>query len=211
MRRVVIDAHQPDATVLVEAATLIRGGGVVAVPTDTLYGLAADPFSAVAVERVFAIKARSAERALPLMAADITQIESRLGPLPPAGQRLAAAYWPGPLTLLVPRPSTLAADVTGGLDQVGVRVPAHAVARALCRACGNLLTATSANLSGAPASADPDEVARTMGEGVGLLLDAGPTAGGPPSTIVDVSGRVIRLVRPGAIPWDDVQACLGRV
>jgi L-threonylcarbamoyladenylate synthase len=211
MRRVAIDAHQPDASVLEEAATVIRGGGIVAVPTDTLYGLAADPFSAAAVERVFAIKARSAERALPLIAADITQVENRLGPLPPAGQRLAAAYWPGPLTLLVPRPSTLAADVTGGLDQVGVRVPAHAVARELCRVCGGPLTATSANLSGAPASADPDEVARTMGEGVGLLLDAGPTAGGPPSTIVDVSGRAIRLVRPGAIPWEDVQACLGRV
>ena len=210
MRRVAIDAHQPDASVLEEAATVIRGGGIVAVPTDTLYGLAADPFSAAAVERVFAIKARSAERALPLIAADIKQIEDRLGPLPPAGQRLAAAYWPGPLTLLVRRPSTLASDVTGGLDQVGVRVPAHAVARELCRVCGGPLTATSANLSGAPASADPDEVARTMGEGVGLLLDAGPTAGGPPSTIVDVSGRAIRLVRPGAIPWEEVQACLGR-
>jgi L-threonylcarbamoyladenylate synthase len=210
MRRVAIDAHRPDRAPLEAAATLIRSGGIVAVPTDTLYGLAADPFSASAVERIFAVKGRSAERALPLIAADMTQIESQLGPLSPAARRLAAAYWPGPLTLLVARPSTLPADVTGGRDQVGVRVPAHAVARGLCRVCGQPLTATSANISGAPASADPDEVTRTLGERVELLLDAGPTPGGPPSTIVDVSGREIRLVRPGAIPWDELQAWLGR-
>ncbi len=207
MRRVAIDRERPAAALLLDAATLIRAGGIVAIPTDTLYGLAANPFSASAVERVFAVKGRSAERALPLVAADVEQIEAHLGPLPPAAHRLASAYWPGPLTLLVARPSGLSADVTGGRAQVGVRVPAHAVARELCRMCGRPLTATSANVSGAPATADPDEVARTLD--VDLLLDAGPTPGGPPSTIVDVSGREIRLVRPGAIPWDDVQACAG--
>ena len=210
MRRIVIDAHRPDAALLEEAATFVRAGGIVAVPTDTLYGLAADPFSAAAVERVFAAKGRSAERALPLIAADIEQAEAWLAPIPPAGRRLAAAYWPGPLTLLVGRPATLADGVTGGLATVGVRVPAHAVARGLCRVCGRPLTATSANRSGAAAPADPDEVARTMGEGVGLLLDSGATTGGPPSTIVDVSGPEARLVRPGAISWDEVQACLAR-
>jgi L-threonylcarbamoyladenylate synthase len=210
MRRVVIDAHQPERTLLEEAATVIRAGGIVAVPTDTLYGLAADPFSDAAVEKVFAVKGRSSERALPLIAADIEQIDSWLSPVPAAGRRLAEAYWPGPLTLLVARPAALAAAVTGGRERVGVRVPAHAVARELCRACGRPLTATSANPSGAPASADPDVVARTIGEGIGLLLDAGLTSGGPPSTIVDVSGREVRLVRPGAIPWDEVQAWLGR-
>jgi L-threonylcarbamoyladenylate synthase len=209
MRRVAIDAHQPDPTVLEEAATLIRAGGIVAMPTDTLYGLAADPFSGAAVERIFAVKGRSAERALPLIAADIEQIERWLSPIPPAGRRLAAAYWPGPLTLLVARPSELPAAVTGGLEQVGVRVPAHAVARELCRVCGGPLTATSANRSGAPASADPDVIAWALAD-VGLLLDAGHTRGGPPSTIVDVSGSEVRLVRPGAIPWEEVQACLGR-
>jgi L-threonylcarbamoyladenylate synthase len=209
MRRVAIDARRPDAASLQEAAAVIKAGGIVAMPTDTLYGLAADPFSAAAVERVFAAKGRAAERALPLVAADITQVEEQLGALPPDGRRLAAAYWPGPLTLLLPRPSTMPEGVTGGLPHVGVRVPAHAVARDLCRACGGLLTATSANPSGAPASADPDDVERSMGEGVELLLDAGLTPGGPPSTIVNVSGDVVRLVRPGAIPWEEVQACLG--
>ncbi len=208
MRRLAIDARQPDTMALEEAAALILAGEIVAVPTDTLYGLAADPFSTDAVARVFAAKGRAAERALALIAADIAQIEDRLGPLSPEARRLADAFWPGPLTLLVPRPATMPDAVTGGLAQVGVRVPAHAVARGLCRASARPLTATSANPSGAPAPADPGDVARTLNESVALLLDAGPAPGGPPSTIVDVSGGTVRLVRPGAVSWDEVQACL---
>jgi L-threonylcarbamoyladenylate synthase len=208
MRRLAIDARQPDAMALEEAAALILASEIVAVPTDTLYGLAADPFSTNAVARVFAAKGRAAERAFALIAADIAQIEDCLGPLSPEARRLSAAFWPGPLTLLVPRPATMPDAVTGGLAQVGVRVPAHAVARGLCRASGRPLTATSANPSGAPAPADPGDVARTLNESVALLLDAGPAPGGAPSTIVDVSDGKVRLVRPGAVSWDEVQACL---
>ena len=210
MRRIAIDARRPDPAVLRLAASVIREGGVVALPTDTLYGLAADPFSAAAVARVFAAKGRAAERALPLIAADMAQIEAQVGPLSPDVRRLAAAYWPGPLTLLVPKPPTMPDELTGGLEQIGVRVPAHAVARELCRVAGRLLTATSANPSGVPATADPDVVQRSMGDAVTLLLDAGATPGGPPSTIVTVSEQTVRLVRPGAIPWEEVQACLAR-
>jgi L-threonylcarbamoyladenylate synthase len=102
--------------------------------------------------------------------------------------------------------------VAGGRGEIGVRVPAHTVTRELCRASGRLLTATSANLSGEPASNDPDDVARSLDiagpAGIDLLLDAGRTPGGAPSTIVDVTGRDVRLVRPGAIAWDEVQACI---
>jgi L-threonylcarbamoyladenylate synthase len=210
MRRLAIDARRPDAAVLEEAAATIRAGEIVAVPTDTLYGLAADPFSKAAVERVFAAKKRSAERALPLIAADIAQVEAHLGRLSSDARRLADAFWPGPLTLLVPRSETMPGELTGGLGQVGVRVPAHVVARELCRACGRPLTATSANTSGSPASAEPGEIARTLGDAVALLLDAGPAPGGPPSTIVDVSEGSVRLLRPGSVPWDEVQACLAR-
>src|SRR4249919_165419 len=121
MRRIAIDARRPDAASLQEAAAVIKAGGIVAMPTDTLYGLAADPFSPAAVERVFAAKGRPAERALPLVAADITQVEEQLGALSPEGRRLAAAYWPGPLTLLLPRPFTMPEELTGGLEHVGVR------------------------------------------------------------------------------------------
>ena len=210
MRRVAIDARQPAAAALAEAVAILLAGGVVAVPTDTLYGLAVDPFSSAAVARVFAVKGRSADRAMPLVAADVEQVVGQLGPLSSLAWRLASHYWPGPLTLLVARPPSIFADVAGGRDEVGVRVPAHVVTRELCRASGRLLTATSANLSGEPPSNDPDVIERALGSGVDLLLDAGRTPGGAPSTIVDVTGRDPRLVRPGAIAWDDLQACIER-
>ena len=192
------------------AATAILAGQVVAIPTDTLYGLAADPFSPIAVARVFEVKGRLAERALLLIAADTAQIAARPGPLSQVAQRLADRFWPGPLTLLLEAPDTLAPDVTGGSARVGVRVPAHDVARALCRACTLPLTATSANISDRPATNDPDEVTRMLGSRIDLLLDAGQTAGGPPSTIVDATGPTLRLVRTGAVPWDEVLACVQR-
>lgn len=189
------------------AVAVIRGGGVVALPTDTLYGLAADPFCADAVAKVFAAKGRAAERALPLIAADLQQVIERIGPLSPLALRLAGRFWPGPLTLVVAAPATLDARVTGGAGTVGIRVPGHAVARALCRACDVPLTATSANVSGAPPPDDPDDVERTLEGRVDLLIDAGRTTGGPPSTIVEVSGPRPTLVRSGAIPWPEVEAC----
>ena len=209
MRRVFVDPEAPQRDALQEAAKWIRNGGLVALPTDTLYGLAADPFRADAVARVFAVKGRAAERGLPLIAADAAQIAARLGPLPPTGERLAAKFWPGPLTLLIPAPVALARDVTGGTGRVGVRVPAHDIARAICRAADRPITATSANRSGQPATADPAEVERTLGDAVDLLIDTGPTRGGVPSTIVDVTGPTPRLVRAGAVSWDDIQAWLG--
>ena len=203
-----VDPDAPQRDAIQEAAKWIRNGGLVALPTDTLYGLAADPFRADAVARVFAVKGRVADRALPLIAADADQIAARLGPLPPAGRRLAEKFWPGPLTLLLLAPAAVARDVTGGTGRVGVRVPAHAIARAICRGADGPITATSANRSGQPATADPGEVERALGDDVDLLIDAGVTPGGAPSTIVDVTGPVPRLVRTGAVPWDDIQAWL---
>ena len=114
MRRVMADTAGIDA-----AAAIIRAGGIVAIPTDTLYGLAADPFSAGAIARIFDVKGRTAERALPLIAADLAQIVVAFGPLSAAAQRLAEAFWPGPLTLLLPAPTSLAMEVTGGTGRVG--------------------------------------------------------------------------------------------
>jgi L-threonylcarbamoyladenylate synthase len=208
MRRVFVDPGAPQRDALQEAAKWIRDGGVVALPTDTLYGLAADPFSAPAVARVFAAKGRAENRALPLIAADAEQIAARIGPLTPAGERLAAKFWPGPLTLLVAAPPALAPGVTAGTGRVGVRVPADAIARAVCRAADRPVTATSANRSGEPPTADPGEVERTLGDELDLLIDAGPTPGGAPSTIVDVTGPVPQLVRAGAVPWSEIQAWL---
>ena len=209
MRRVFVDPEAPQRDALQEAAKWIRNGGLVALPTDTLYGLAADPFRADGVARVFAVKGRAAERTLPLIAADADQVVARLGPLSPLAERLAAKFWPGALTLLIPAPVTLARNLTGGTGRVGIRVPAHDIARAICRAADRPITATSANRSGQPATADPGEIERTLGEDVDLLIDTGPTRGGAPSTIVDVTGPAPRLVRAGAVSWDDIQAWLG--
>jgi L-threonylcarbamoyladenylate synthase len=208
MRRIVVDEPTVNELVLGEAVRAIQAGGVVAVPTETLYGLAADPFRAESVERVFAVKGRVAGRALPLMASDTDQVIDRFGALPALGRQLASRFWPGPLTLLIAAPLSLAAGVAGGTGKVGVRIPAHAVARALCRACGLPLTATSANISGAAPSGDPDEVERWFGDRIDVLVDSGRTPGGLPSTIVDVTGSAPLLVRRGAIPWDEIKAWL---
>lgn len=207
MIRVTVSPTVPRLAELERAAAVIRKGGLVAFPTDTLYGLAADPFNADAVARIFVVKGRAAERAIPLIAADEAQIAAQLGTLSRLARVLAEQFWPGPLTLLIAAPATLAREVTGGTGRVGVRVPALEVARALCRASSAVLTATSANPSGKPASADPDAVAASLALGVDLLLDAGRTSGGPPSTIVDVTGPEPLLVRAGAIPWEIIQAC----
>ena len=211
MLRVVVHATTPDPAAIETAAAAIRAGGLVVLPTDTLYGLAADPFNRTAVQQVFAVKSRAAGQALPLIAADIAQVVRHIGALPPAADRLARRFWPGPLTLLLSAPDAIAIETTGGTGLVGVRVPNHQVARALCRASDRPLTATSANISGQPASADPDAIlAALSGEEsrIDVMLDAGRTLGGPPSTIVDTSESPARLVRAGAIPWEEIRTCL---
>jgi L-threonylcarbamoyladenylate synthase len=208
MQRLAAGGERADAAIA-GAAEVIRRGGTVIIPTDTLYGLAADPFNADAIERVFAVKGRAAGQALPLVAGSLEQVEQHLGILPPRARRLARRAWPGPLTILVPASAALAPAVSAGTGRVGIRVPAHSVARALCAACDRPLTATSANRSGEPPSANPDEVARGLKDaGVDALLDAGPTPGGPPSTIVGVDGTSVELVRTGAIPWNQILAWL---
>ena len=207
--RLSIDPFAPDPAVVEAAARAIKRGGIVAMPTDTLYGLAANPFSLPALAAIRQIKERPADRAIPLVAADVDQIAATLGVLPMLARLLAARFWPGPLTMLMLAPERLPAEVTGGTGRVGVRVPAHAVTRALCAACDMPLTATSANKSGLPATNDPAAVAASLGIGLDVLLDAGVTPGGPPSTIIDVTDATPRVIRQGAIPWESIQACLG--
>jgi L-threonylcarbamoyladenylate synthase len=209
MIRLAVDPLQPERAPLALAAGTIRRGGLVAVPTDTLYALAADPFNRDAVARVFEVKGRAAANALPLVAADTPQVLRHFGELPALATPLAARFWPGPLTLLLDAPSTLPHEVSGGTAKVGVRIPAHAVTVALCRACNGPLIATSANISGSPPTDDPDAVVRALGDLVDVLVDAGRTPGGAASTIVDVTGAEPRLIRAGAIPWEEVKACLG--
>jgi L-threonylcarbamoyladenylate synthase len=202
MRRIVIDESSPLAGQLGPAVDAIRRGGVVAFPTDTLYGLAADPRDEDAMAALFALKRRAPERTVALVAANLAQAET-LATLGSQGRLLARYFWPGPLTLVVPAAADLAGSVLSDEHLVGIRVPDHAVARALAELCGHPLTATSANRSGEPATADPDEVVAQL-PGLGVLVDAGRTEGGPPSTVVDASTSEVRLLREGALPWSRV-------
>ncbi|OFW04536.1 MAG: threonylcarbamoyl-AMP synthase [Acidobacteria bacterium RIFCSPLOWO2_02_FULL_67_36] len=185
------------------ASAVLRAGGVVAYPTDTLYGLAVDPRRDDAVRKLFAIKGRAAAAALPLIAASPEQA-SLAGNIGPAEWRLATRFWPGALSLVVPARDPVSRRALGGGTTVAVRVPDHAVARALAAGLGFAITATSANLSGHPPTASPDEVAAALGERLDLLLDGGEAPGGPPSTIVDMRSGRPSLVRAGAIPFDRV-------
>ena len=204
MLRLRLDANRFQDEDLLPAVSAIRAGGIVAFPTDTLYGLGADPRSSSAVSRLFLSKQRPLDRPIPLVAASIEQVRDSVGTLTPLGQRLAVQFWPGPLTLIIPAAAGLCRDIHLGTGKVAVRVPDHAVARALARAVGHALTSTSANVSGGEAPATPDDVAAALGDAIDVLLDAGPAPGGPPSTIVDVTGHEPVLVRAGAIPWDRV-------
>jgi L-threonylcarbamoyladenylate synthase len=209
MIRVVVEAGAPEPTAIAQAAAAIRRGAIVLIPTDTLYGLAVDAFSPDAVDRLVRLKGRPAGQPIPLIAADLAQVTAQVGRLPAAALRLASAFWPGPLTLVVPAPAGLPAAVTAGTRTVGVRVPNHPVARALCAAAGCVLTATSANVSGAPPSSDPGEAAHGVGHGVDVRLDAGSVPGGAASTVLDVTAGDVRVVRDGAVAWSEIRECLG--
>jgi L-threonylcarbamoyladenylate synthase len=207
MLRYRVSAMAPDPALIARAAEVVRAGGIVALPTETSYGLAVDPFNARAVSNVFAGKQRPLDRAIPLIAASEAQVTEQIGVLPPRALKLARRFWPGPLTVLLVAPPELAA-VASGTGLVGIRVPGHDVPRALCLACARVLTATSANLSGQPSLDDPDLVVASLHGVVNLLIDGGPTTGGLPSTVVDVTGPAPQLIRAGAVPWEEVVRCL---
>ena len=202
MRRIVIDHSAPLPEQLAPAVEAIRRGGVVAFPTDTLYGLAADPRDEEAVGAVFAVKRRATERTIALVASTLAQAET-LVVFSDQARQLARYFWPGPLTLVVPAASDVADSVLSETRLIGVRVPDHPVARALAELCGHPLTATSANRSGEPATDDPEEVALRLRD-IAVLVDAGRSPGGAPSTVVDASSSQIRLLREGALPWGRV-------
>lgn len=181
---------------------MIREGLVVAYPTDTLYGLAVDPRNEQAVRRLYDLKGRPEESALTLIAADVAHVRAA-GDMTPQAERLAARWWPGPLTIVVRARPILARGMLAGGVTVGLRIPDHLVAVALARDTGFCVTATSANRSGATAAVTAAAVAAALPD-VDAILDAGPARGGASSTIVDASTRVVGLVRQGVVPWERV-------
>jgi L-threonylcarbamoyladenylate synthase len=193
---------------LAPAVSWLRQGRVVIIPTDTVYGLAVDIRNDAAVRRLFALKGRSARAALPLVAADTAQVVACTGSLGSREAVLVAAFWPGPLSLVRDAPAWMAAEVHGGHRTVAIRVPASLVTRRLCEAWGEPLSATSANRSGAPAVDRVTALDAIAFDPHVLVIDAGVTPGGLPSTIVDARHAAPTLVRDGAVPWSRVLNCL---
>jgi L-threonylcarbamoyladenylate synthase len=203
MQRLRVASPTDETAAIAAAADVLRRGGVVAYPTDTLYGLAVDPGSDSALDRLFELKGRGRGQAFPLIAASTGQA-CAAAQLTTDDLRLARAFWPGPLALVVRAragisPVGVAADGT-----VAMRVPAHPLARNLAAAFGGCITATSANRSGEPPTASADEVAASLGNRLDMLLDGGDAPGGAPSTIVSLVTGNPSLVRAGAIAWERV-------
>jgi L-threonylcarbamoyladenylate synthase len=191
-----------------EAVRVLRAGGIVAIPTDTVYGLAVAMDAPDGIERLVEAKRRPAERAIAVLLANAEQA-SVIATLTPVGHRLAAAFWPGGLTLVLPRRADrpLPDALTGGQSTIGVRVPDHPAPRALAAALGPLPT-TSANPSGEPEARDAREIERLFGGTIDLILDGGPARGGPASTVVDATGAVARILRQGSIPAAAIESRL---
>jgi L-threonylcarbamoyladenylate synthase len=191
-----------------EAVRVLEAGGIVAFPTDTVYGIAVSTQAEGGLVRLFEAKQRPLDRAIVLLLADSDQA-SALGTLGPAAEALARAFWPGGLTLVVRRGAgtVLALSQAEGLETVGLRVPDHPTPRAIAAAVGPLPT-TSANRSGDPEARDASEVLDQLGDALDLILDGGAAHGPRPSTVVDVSGRTPRIVRDGAVSVDAIAAAL---
>lgn len=195
--------------ILEYSARMILAGKVVAVPTDTLYGLAADPFNLAAVSEVNRIKRRMAERALPLLVDSVDQAADLAHDPPRLFFQLAERFWPGPLTLVVTASRQLPLKITGNTGRVGLRWPKAPVVVGLIAACARPLTGTSANLTEQPPSTSAEEVDRQIGHAVTLILDGGPTPAHVPSTVVDLAGERARIIRPGGVPESELKEYLG--
>ena len=198
----------PSPATLAQAVEVLKSGGVVAYPTETYYGLAVDPSNEAAVARLFAVKGRRENKPVLLLIDVQQQVERYAAQVPPPFVPLMEEFWPGPLTLVFPAAPQVLAGLQGGTGTVGLRLSPHPVARALCDAWGGPLTATSANRSGASPAATAAEVTEQFDESLDLIIDGGMTSGVNGSTVVGEDQGSLRLLRPGLIPFSQLQTCV---
>ncbi|MFJ3171914.1 L-threonylcarbamoyladenylate synthase [Streptomyces roseus] len=192
------------------AAGLLRAGGLVGLPTETVYGLGANAEDPAAVTKIFQVKGRPPSHPLIVHIAAADQLDDWVEEVPRAARVLADHFWPGPLTLVLRRGRRVPLEATGGLETVAVRVPDHPVALALLSAFGGGVTAPSANRFGSVSPTTADDVRAELGDGVDFVLDGGPCEVGVESTIVDVTGETPAILRPGGVTREDLEAVLGR-
>jgi L-threonylcarbamoyladenylate synthase len=195
MKTEILSANSPQA--IPRALEVLRDGGLVAFPTDTVYGVGALVFDEHAVESIYAAKQRPVEKAIPVLLGDAADIGQVAEVIPHSASRLIERFWPGPLTVLVPRKASIPA-VVSATSTVGVRVPDHEVARRLLRLAGPMAV-TSANISSQASPTTAEEVYQQLGGRIALIIDGGRTPGGIPSTLVDCTGAEIQILREGPI------------
>ena len=200
----ILNVTEPGA--IERAAGLLRSGGLVALPTDTVYGLAASLYRPDALRRIFEVKSRPEARSLPVLLAEPDALSLVSDDATPELLRFAARFWPGPLTLAVPARAGLPEELLGPGGTVGVRVPDHEAARALCAAVGGALAVTSANRSGEPPARTAGQVVEQLRHGVNLILDGGQTAGGVASTVVGFRSGEVAIYRDGPIAPEDLES-----
>lgn len=204
-----IDPLHPEPALIAAATAILRAGGVLAYPTETLYGLAADADNATAVERLFAIKGRLADNPIALIAGSREEDINRFAASVSApARRLMQAFWPGPLTLLFPAAADVLPRLTAGTGMIGMRVSSHPVAAALAMALGRPITATSANFSGEKACLTAAQVYESLGKKLDVIIDGGKAWGEQGSTMLDVTVNPPVIIREGAVPASRIYAAL---
>jgi L-threonylcarbamoyladenylate synthase len=206
-----VDPHAPDPALIERAAGLIRAGRLVAFPTETVYGLGANALDAAAVRGIFAAKGRPPSNPVIVHVSEPSQVRNVASDWPETAAALAAAFWPGPLTLVVPKLPTVPDEVTAGGPTVAVRCPSHPVARALIAAASVPIAAPSANRSTELSPTLAEHVLKGLNGRIDLVLDGGPCTGGIESTVIDVTGPVVRLLRPGLVTVAMLEAVVGPV
>ncbi len=206
-----INSTNPEPALIEYAAEQLLAGRVLGMPTDTFYGLAADPLNLRAVDRIYEIKSRSRHKALSLLIEDVEQAEQLARPLPDSFYELARKFWPGPLTIIVQASSRLPLKVTANTGNVALRVPAAAIPIAVLQAAKVPITATSANLSGAAECTSAEQLRDQLGERLEFIVNGGPSPRQVPSTIVDLSDESggWRVIREGAVSSDEITKLLG--
>lgn len=208
---VTIDEREPQPERVKRAAKILQNGGLVAFPTETVYGLGGNALDPEASRKIYAAKGRPSDNPLIAHIADMDELEGLVTEIPPAARRLMERYWPGPMTLIFHKTDKVPLSTTGGLDTVAVRMPSHPVARALIRAAGVPIAAPSANLSGRPSPTKASHVREDMDGRIDMILDGGEVGIGLESTIIDVTGEVPALLRPGFISEEMLKEVLGEV
>jgi tRNA threonylcarbamoyl adenosine modification protein (Sua5/YciO/YrdC/YwlC family) len=204
-----ISSEAPNRQTIDYTASFIRRGRVVAIPTDTVYGLSADPFNLAAIERVFRIKGRPESQALPILVNSVEQAITLIRDVPDVFLTLANKLWPGALTLVVGATHRLPLKVTGNTGNVALRWPDSRIASALIEAAGGPVTGTSANLSGYPSCTNAGAIVEQLGDRLPLILDSGDTGGNLSSTIVRIEDNTWFVAREGALPESEIRKALG--